>query len=37
MDVDAYGVLMFMGVSVEDGTSSDVGRSCWDMRSRLRD
>lgn len=37
VDVDAYGVLMFMGVSVEDGTSSDAGRSCCDIRSRLRD
>ena len=37
VDVEAYDVLMFMGVSVEDGTSSDVGCSCCDMRSRRRD
>lgn len=37
VDVEGYDVLMFMGVSVEDGTSSDVGCSCCDRRSRRRD
>lgn len=37
VDVEAYEELIFVGMSVEDGTSSDVGCSCWDTRSRRRD